>query len=583
MLQLLVQNQALDLFPDTEITIEEESPVYGTDSILGGFAYPFSVPVSPRNSRILGFPERPGIVNPQEGEYPFQLFHSGILRMMGTLQVSQAGKQYECFLRIGSGDFAGKVGDKKLSDLTLGGARNWVWKPEYSYPEDDFTIFPIYNPNFMLETVKETSFQSDKFRINAYENGAFVTDPAICQAITPFPFLCFVIKQVFAEHGFQLIENCFETDSDLRDLVIYSIKDITTLIPTTQLIQVNLGTDQYGQEIWEYMEVATTSRGLGEFHLKDCVPDISIKDLILWLRSRFNVAFVIDRSNQVKIIKREKPVMGLYHKDITDIAYGEPTVKIPDRTNGFALCWEHDSNDELFSEDVFRHIDDFLSYLKEPVANSSVLAGITPELNEIRLVESLGYYYRYAKKELEEGGYQYQWQLWSIGYQNYLVGERMEEFFSGLSTLQMINYQRFIDGPSIRCPWAKQKGNFMERDEPESFSPRLLFYRGMQIDTQGKTYPMGTMDNRDRYGNFLAGKTLSLLWEGEYGIYSQLWKRYLIWWKSRKEVDYLIKDPSILDFTKKYRIDGTDLVLKKRTIQFSEDSITPSVCEFINA
>jgi len=566
MLQILINNEPVDLPLDVSITIEEESPVFGTSEILGGFGFPFSLPITPKNSRILHFPEMPGNAVPLERDFDFDLIHSGIPKLSGTITVKSASNNYECYMAVGTGNLAGKIEDKKLSDLELGGSRTWLFKSEYVYPESDFAIFPVDNVSFMLETAQEVAFSNSKFRINAYEGGEFFQDSFYCFAITPFPFLAYVVKKVFSEHGFQIVENCIDTDPDLRDMVLYSSKDISSLIQVTYTFEGN--------------DYVTIERGLGQFHLADCVPDMTIKDFILWLRSRFNLAFIIDGKNQVRIIKRQDLILSSNVEQITDFAIGLPKIVSIDKPSGFVLKWNHDPDDEMFGEEFFKDIEGFLDLLKDPVETSADLSSLDPEINEIRLVESEGVYWQYGKTLHSSGVWIYQWQQFSIGYQNYLVGNREEEFTSGFSTLQMTNYHIISTGKYMRCPITQQRGNPLEAEEYQPFSPRLLFYRGMHLDNENELCPMGSNDNRDRSGNIIPGKNLTLLWEGEYGIYNQLWRNYLTWWSGRKQVNYLMTDPSMLDFGKKYDIDGNHYVLKRRTIHLSADEIIPGECEW---
>jgi hypothetical protein len=91
---------------------------------------------------------------------------------------------------------------------------------------------------------------------------------------------------------------------------------------------------------------------------------------------------------------------------------------------------------------------------------------------------------------------------------------------------------------------------------------------------------MGSSDNLDRIGTQLTGKNLCLKWEGEFGLYEQLWKNYLTWWMARKQVTWYIKDPSDLSFTKKYAIQGNHYLLKKRTVNLTQRGVEPGECEF---
>jgi hypothetical protein len=102
----------------------------------------------------------------------------------------------------------------------------------------------------------------------------------------------------------------------------------------------------------------------------------------------------------------------------------------------------------------------------------------------------------------------------------------------------------------------------------------------MTEDSLGNLYPYCTNDNLTRTGLPLTGKNLTLRFEGESGIYNQLWKYYMAWWTNRKQVNWVIRDPSTLSFHQKYAIDGKHYLLKKRSMTFRIDAIQPAECEF---
>ncbi|MCK5822031.1 MAG: hypothetical protein KAH17_09090 [Bacteroidales bacterium] len=581
MLILKVNDESLDLLPDAVISIDEQSSVFGSNSIPGGFSFPFSLPNTPKNSRILNFPDRPTIVNNSNRDFDFQLYHSGKLQATGILTVKESGLNFECYLLVGSGAFADKIKNKKLADLNLGGERTWSWKAEYSAPDDDFTIFPIHNPDMFLETLYEDSFANNDFRINAFEDDQFYQGPNFF-AVCPFTFLTYIIHRIMADHGFEITENILKTNKDFRDLVLYSNFDIHTLIQTTELREGQIVIDDFGRETWEWEEVTITERALDKFDLANSMPDIKITDFIISLQNRLDIAFVFDQ-DKVKIIDRQALILSESTEDITHLATANPYVLLPEVPDGFVISWEHDPSDDLFSDENFKKIDEYLEYLKDPVANTSEMYALTPEVNEIRFIESIGAYYRFARFDFEFGGWGYRWQLWSIAYQNYLSGGMKEKYNSQLSTLQMVNYQRTMDLPSIRIPYTKQPGNYADNPEKPEFSARLLFYRGMIYNSQDDLYPMGSSDNISYWGNKIPEKSLTMLNEGEYGIYTQRWLKYLIWHHTRKEMKYLLTQSGTLAFDRKYSIFGLNLILKKRSVNYSIDQVLPSESEFFIA
>ncbi|HBB90844.1 MAG TPA: hypothetical protein DC042_03780 [Bacteroidales bacterium] len=204
---------------------------------------------------------------------------------------------------------------------------------------------------------------------------------------------------------------------------------------------------------------------------------------------------------------------------------------------------------------------------------------IDATINEIRLVTSYGQYFQYAGEEVD-GFTEYSWKVFSNDLQDFILGDKPEEYTAMASTLPMIHYQRSMGGPIIRCPQAAQLSSSIIRSEPKPCSLRFLFYRGMVADSTGTPYPYGSSDAFDSNGELLPGASLSLKWQGETGLYNQLWKDYLTWWKKRKVVTWTITDPSLLDFFTVYEIDNNHYILKNRSISLQYEGVQPGECEF---
>lgn len=577
MLRLLINGQSVDLSTDAVVSIDEESPVFEKDSIPGGFSFPFALPATPLNRRTLGFPDRVTRAEAGSGEYPFQLFSRGRLVNSGTLSVTECDTDYRVHLMVGSGDLASRIGEKTLRSLSLGGLRHFVLKPEYRYPEDDFALFPVYNPSLMDETRFEASWAGNYWRLNSYENGSFYTSELATFAITPYPFLAYVIRQIFQESGFEVGESVFDSDPELRRLVLYSTRDIIQPQPVTEWREITFQTVK--GMMTRQVPVTRYQRVLDEFHLSECLPEVPIREFLVSLRNLFNIAFVVTGSS-VSIVKRQQLLESRPVVDITRMTLKDPAVITVKPTNGIKLEWSHETGDRNFSEG-FNSIDDKLDLLGEPVADMDALLALVPSINEIRLVESYDAYYQYAEQENPEAGEtEYLWKEFSNSLQNLTIGEGEEVFSGKISTLLMVKLTRLAGGPEIRIPWADQKSSSSFRAVQEPFTARLLFYRGMQGDSQGWQYPLGSSDNLDFQGNPIPGATLCLRWQGACGLYKQLWELYLWWWNRRRQINYTILRPDTLRFDKVYSIQGVHLILKKRSIRYTIHGIEPSLCEF---
>lgn len=58
MLEIRVNNQTIDLFPETRLPVQEYSPIFDRDAIQRSFSFPFKIPATIRNMRILEHPTR---------------------------------------------------------------------------------------------------------------------------------------------------------------------------------------------------------------------------------------------------------------------------------------------------------------------------------------------------------------------------------------------------------------------------------------------------------------------------------------------------------------------------------------------
>ncbi len=582
MIQLIINNEPVDLNEDSSINITEESPVFEKDSIPGGFSFPFELPASPRNNRILSHPGR--IQSAVQGGFnlPFQLYLDGRLIGTGTATIQKATSlSYSAFLQVGTGDFAGKTAGKKLSDVDFGGERTWEFKPEYIYPEDDFALFPIYNENFMDDTQYKDAWKTNLYRLNSHEQGSWFTGVNSVMAISPFPYLGYVVNRIFNQFGFVLKENILTTDPDLKQLVIYNNHDSANLVSVTRPVTKTIfGKRNDGS--WGYIQrtviVTTITREFNTWNLKDFLPDIMIKDFILAIRTLFNLAITIDNQGFASIVKRQDLVTSGKSVPLSPKAMGKPLVTISENAAGVKLHWEHEQNDLLFSEG-FKDIYEDPKLLRAPVETIDELALISATINEIRLVTSYGLYYQYSGEEVD-GVTEYSWKVFSNDFQDFIIGDKPEEYTALASTLPMIHYQRSIGGPIIRCPQAAQLSSSIIRSTSLPCSLRFLFYRGMVEDSTGITYPYGSSDTFDSAGEILPDASLSLKWQGDTGLYNQLWKDYLTWWNRRKVVTWTIADPSKLDFFTVYEIDNNHYILKNRSISLQYQGVQPGDCEF---
>lgn len=593
MLELLISGERVDLQPGASITIDEESPVFDSSSIPGGFSYPFTLPVTPRNRRILDFPERLEKSGAMSIEQPFQLFSQGILTLSGTITVMEAGTEYKANLAVGTGDLASKIKDKKLADLDLGGLRTWEWKAEYKYPEDDFALAPLFNFYHYADTPFDAQFKAHYGKVNAFIAGEFFHPETSddCWVITPFPYLSYLMRQVFKFAGFHALENAILQDADFRDLILYTIRDVTNIKKEYTTSTYAMGKSPITGD-WRYITtyvIHPASKEMTTFDMAKSMPDILISDFLLAIRNFLNLAYIID-GNTVRTIKRQDLILKQTAIDITDQAIGKPSI-IGIKTDGFKLEWSADSDDALWGEDFYKNVEQFLPFIKAPVQSFTDLEPLEPEPNEIRFIIDDDIFARYIYFEYDPADpdnpedvslFRWQWVAWCLNFQNYRQGNAAESFSTTVAPI-LTGISAHSAPPTEglkKAPFVEQKGAVSDNGVVPPFALRLMFYRGLIHDSLGANYPYATNDNLDREGNPLEGKNLTLKFEGESGIYAQLYRDYLTWWMNRRSVKWIIKNPSNLSFLEKYAINGNHYILKKRTVNHTDQGIMPAECEF---
>jgi hypothetical protein len=217
--------------------------------------------------------------------------------------------------------------------------------------------------------------------------------------------------------------------------------------------------------------------------------------------------------------------------------------------------------------------------LKAPVQFYDNLNDLDATPNEIRLVTKTGYYYQFTEI-VEDTIKKYTWKLFSKDFQDLVIGKNPEQISAKASSLPMFVIQRNPGGAFIRCPHAEQLSNSTLRPEAVPCTLRFLLYQGMVPNSLGVRYPYGSSDNLDPAGEPLENANLSLKWQGESGLYAQLWRSYLNWWNRRKVVTWLIADPSRLDFFTVYEINNSNYLLKTRAVNLLDEGVQPCDCEF---
>lgn len=249
-MKIEIAGQALDLSDNFGIDIEDSNPIWNE---VGSQSVPATVPATPRNCRLLDFPNRVDASVHPNAPMRTAYIKDGAYIRSGKMNVTEAGKIEGITFNVGFDNSTAYVEwtGKKLAELP----RLPVYYPsanmqpdkaellkqlykiyQYGRPTlDPFAVFPIAvnNPEpsgsddknkkiywEMLNTVTDSAMWCDS-RVTRVIDGE-VTEVAVPAAygVTPFLRVWRVIEVAFAALGMKIESNPFKTDKELSRLVV---------------------------------------------------------------------------------------------------------------------------------------------------------------------------------------------------------------------------------------------------------------------------------------------------------------------------------------------------------------------------
>jgi hypothetical protein len=455
----------------------------------------------------------------------------------------------------------------------------------FLYPGNDYASFPVENPKF-FDSIEDDTYQIDhvSFKetyskyfpvLNYYLDNRFPVAMKGMQEgqvystyniFTPFPFLAYFIKRLAIDMGITINNNVFE-NPDLNQLVIFNAFSENNLISSDLIVP------SYG------------------FDLSDHVPDILLSEYWLNLCSLLGIGWQFKSSPQTLTLANLEDIM----KDTAFIDFPGTVAPNPELQasffNGYRL--KQESSGDSYISDNFRSLDGLT--MKGSVNFWNQLSGVTgQQINDCYYVTMRHEYYiwNYDKEHACLN--------WIFHSKDFFfamesvdtsLGEHSLEITSKIAPIMLNGYDLLdhnLCAPTFRhwlIPVTHQAGNFEGLPDyfKSEFSTSLLFYRGLQYDSQGKLYPLGTPDVDNYAGERVVTEgheaTLSLRWDGEYGLYNNRYKKW---------IDFRLKSPGTwefrasmtplqiagISFLKWYTIQGNRYLIKEMNFNIYNDHIS---------
>jgi hypothetical protein len=680
MLKIEIEGGQLDLLSEKSISFALKSPLFNSNKIDGSYSFPFKIPATNNNKKLLGFTHRLTLDDNAMVDVEANIYFQGLKLFTGNLKVDGATSQdyYECTFYTDIGSFANAIKGKYLQDLELDGRYNYsaiytnqdsIAKSALgSYPDYKFVIFPVANSKAQELMTKFGYTNIYNYQNNWIEKTGSTTIWKTENPITPFPYFIYVFEQVFKENGYIIKNDCFYKIEELQKLVIYNPNAITML------------------------EISPS------FYLKNHLPSITLNEFLINISNQFNCGYFINQRNKTIEIKFLKDIINSNESIDWNNNLLKP-VYYPDiKSDGYLLKYTPDGSDDYWSSNQ-KVIEDFKKGILGSVStfwdlyNILIFNGTKP--HQIRLVRDEDNYYQKQIeapwwtfssknfKNLDDGDegfnlesksstllmdthsfiglfpqglhaqiilqftdlpfngqtFTLNWlghsmlftfmnvPLGPTDFQTYNnLADLKTEILTKLSYITTITddfiisegtsnlyYFNIVLGAKLAgsnfyltvttntvttlnpidttkrwlTPHSDQQLNYSDYkvyNDYTNFSLRLLFYRGLKLDSNDKLYPLASNDVYDFDGSKIADANLSLKWDGEYGLYENFWKDYIYWWNERKKLAKVTKLMSVtdiinLDWSKKYNIEGVNYLLKEISISIKNNQLLPAEIE----
>jgi hypothetical protein len=479
MLGINIGGEFLDLSPGTAAQLERSSPFFSNDSLAGEYSLPFSFPYTPRNARLLGLPNH-YYTKRIKIKIAARLYDNNNFSYTGELVVEAADldvnditkSRINGFFLTGVSSYFQAVKNKKLKELTLGGARAFAWtnndpasliKGFWQHIHVtlagnlEYSFAPIANDMWSGSTDEGTADYMNKLDAATgkidYANNYNTLAPQVS--------LKYLLQRIFEEHNWEF-DYSEMGDAQWETLFIPSFYALTW----QKIIQIE------DEPYFTYSPLPNISINL-QNHVP---PELYITDLILALRNRYNWGFHFDSGKKVCKMSPLKDLANGTRKDWTKYMAAKWKSNFSEDTKIFSFKNDIDSNDGRssppdFSKLVFGTPVDMLEDL--PAATEA-------NFNTVVYVWKTNQYYQCRYNEEDD---LYEWAFFADNIFNYEPAEYNEEFTTMASTMGMVKRLYRNNGVTdyyALLPICEQEGNW--EGKAGEFVPwglRLLFHRGL--------------------------------------------------------------------------------------------------------
>lgn len=458
------------------ITFELQSQLFVSDAIPGTISFPFEIARTPESQKAFGYFDLISVSN--SGTKRIDnciLYHRDTRLYNGTVYFLSSFDSYRISFNTGMSNLK-TLSEQSLRSLTLGGVRTL---PLLVGSQANFNL---YANDVAAGTIEDFDYQFPTCRNpDIYQDVSFIQSGGSINHEYINHYDGGTYSQVIQSTSGAAPEVYYANTFVPYPYLAYVLKEIFKSASVRAVgswledpeIRTLLMYNTYcadGPGVVSLPSTLNKTNAL-TLNLQNHVPDIPISQFLNSLRNQFNLIYYWNTfSNEVSIDSFKDIHASTKYVDWTSKLIGRPGIEITERS-GYTFSYEQDSNDAVqIADNLLRHV---------------INGGENAYETRSSLIELL------SETDYVAGG------------KDWLIHQ------------------------------ANQPGNSANFPVPPSapnsapFNLRLLFWRGMQPDSNSNDYPMGTPDLKRFNGTDIPGANYQLYWDGSKGLYNTWWKTYV--------------------------------------------------------
>lgn len=593
MIAIKVAGRYVDLPRDTRIRLRMGSQVFAYEFVSQGYTYPISLPYTPANQRAMRHYDR--IANTAEFEdipctidlgglfwknavIKYRGFKGGAydvdlqvpddqaVQDMRGLRTTDLEEEYELYPGggfAGLGDFNGvfdaRMGDADDTDFIFAPIRNTTIFGDRE--ERYFNYLPADAPEYAAADEYVNYYDADRSQPWLRYTLAAGNPDRWIQEFVPLPYLCKVMDHLLDLLNLRLDGDVFR-NAEVR----------TQVVLNNYLITAGVGED--GAVAFPFLE------GMDPIYetayLKYMVPDLSVVDFILRVCRRYN-AVPLFRPGRVMEIRSRTDILN-DPRYLEATRWAEPNRDLEvEEADGITLEETEEPTDDARRDNAYDP-----ERIIGTVGLPSELSGLSPDPADLAVVGVNNTVYKYVNSA---------WVEWADYFPQVSAGNNPSTLDVGVGFTSMFRGEDTSKaGRNWLVPAVEQRLSDPTQDvHALGMNPieqlRLLFYRGLQQDSTGDTYPLLSNDVYDYHGDTITGALMREALDGANGIFDvwyASWVRVLQ--KSRtckKRVRLPLHVLRNFRWDRKLRIDGQHYLCREIDVEFTTTGMGVPVLDLL--